>query len=210
LRPAAMAQVPLEELLRRLAASTESNARLPVTLDADAGPPLPARVRVSLYRIAQEAVNNVVKHAAASQVWITLRPVCGDPGASDGAGTDADDSREPTGVELTIRDDGHGFDAGVVGAEHLGLAIMRERAGDIRARLDLITAQGQGTTVRVTWSIMTGGVLTGTRAGDGAIDSDEADLVYQRQLASWRISAEEGGGALDDKIDDAAGGSDYG
>jgi len=181
LRPEAMAQVPLEELLRRLAASTESNARLPVSLEADSGGPLPVPVRVSLYRIAQEAVNNVVKHANASRVWIMLRPL--EPGA--------DGEHAPSVVELVVRDDGLGFDRQSVGDGHLGLAIMQERAQDVHAWLEIETAPGRGTTVRVTW---VAAVATSAMA-----EGDEGEPGAEEEPGSWRISAEEGAGALDDR-----------
>ncbi|HAE60262.1 MAG TPA: histidine kinase, partial [Anaerolineae bacterium] len=77
-------------------------------LSAEGERKLPADVQVGLYRIAQEALNNVVKHAKASQAVVTLR--CGDT------------------VRLTVADNGAGFDSSTVTADHLGLKIMRERA----------------------------------------------------------------------------------
>jgi len=208
LRPATMAQVPLEELLKRLAAATASNARLPVHLDADAGLYLPSRVRVSLYRIAQEAVNNVVKHAQASHVWISLKPRYDGAAGQSQEGQEADDLGRATGVELSIRDDGQGFELAAVSPLHLGLAIMRERAEDIHARLELITAPGQGTTVHVIWEDSYMG-----RAGRGlataGVDGYEAEIEYERERASWRLSSEEGEGVLDDNGADALGGSSY-
>ncbi len=137
LRPATLAQMPLEELLTRLGESTAGSARMPVHVMAERSLNLPARVRVALYRIAQEAINNVVKHSLADQAWIRLRrrSIGGDQG-----------------VELLIRDDGQGFDPSAVEDGHLGLAIMRERASDIGATLTLQSAPGGGTTVRVLWS----------------------------------------------------------
>jgi signal transduction histidine kinase len=55
-------------------------------------------------------------------------------------------------VELSIRDDGRGFDPGSVSAEHLGLGIMRERAEAIGARLAIETRIGHGTTVVAVWT----------------------------------------------------------
>lgn len=207
LRPATMAQVPLEELLKRLAAATASNARLPVNLQVEAGQYLPSRVRVSLYRIAQEAVNNVVKHASASQVWITLQPLVDSSEAQDIDGMD-DAADRPRGVALTIRDDGQGFDLGSISPVHLGLAIMRERADDIHAHLTLTTAPGRGTTVHVEWQdsfvATSGGGLVGS-----AVDGYEAQAAYELERASWRLSAEEGEGALDaDERNALDGGSD--
>lgn len=208
LRPATLAQVPLEELLKRLANSTESNARLTVMLDANAGLPLPAQVRVSLYRIAQEALNNVVKHANANQVWITLRPVfCDAAGESRANQVESIESDEPCGVEMAIRDDGQGFELEAVEGEHLGLAIMRERAEDIHARLTLVTGPGQGTLIGVVWRPRS---ATGLPVEDAATDSYEAYVAYQRERASWRISADEGEGVMYGDDSDDPGGSIYG
>ena len=95
-------------------------------------PELPADVRVALYRIAQEALNNVAKHSGARHASVGLT-------CEDGA------------VRLTIADDGSGFDT-VAPSGQLGLGIMRERADAVGAALDLRSAPGQGTTVTVTWS----------------------------------------------------------
>jgi signal transduction histidine kinase len=56
------------------------------------------------------------------------------------------------GVELVIADDGRGFDPGLVGPDHLGLGIMRERAEAIGARLEVQTGLGNGTRVVAKWS----------------------------------------------------------
>ncbi len=208
LRPATMAQVPLEELLKQLAAATASNARLPVHLDVDAGQYLPSRVRVSLYRIAQEAVNNVVKHAQASHVWISLKPYYDRPTGQSQDNPETDDGGRATGVELSIRDDGQGFDLSAVSPLHLGLAIMRERAEDIHAHLELITARGQGTTVHVIWEdTYIGGA--GRGIATTGVDGYEADIEYERERASWRLSSEEGEGVLDEDGAGALGGSSY-
>jgi signal transduction histidine kinase len=96
-------------------------------------------VHVALYRIAQEALNNVVKHARASTVDLTLRCAVAPTGGE----------RE---VELQIRDDGRGFDLNKVAPDHLGLGIMRERAEAIGARLEVETAAGGGTAVSLYWA----------------------------------------------------------
>ena len=100
----------------------------------------PRAAHVALYRIAQEALNNVVKHARATQVTVGLR--CG---SLDGGQT--------TGqrVEIRIQDDGRGFDPDDVSPEHLGLGIMRERAQAIGAVLTVESRLGEGTVVTVVW-----------------------------------------------------------
>jgi signal transduction histidine kinase len=95
---------------------------------------MPAEVKVAFYRIAQESLNNVAKHANASQVFLRLR--C---------------SHEEQMVELLIDDDGRGFDTMAVPAVHLGLGIMAERAAGIGAQLAVESEPGEGTQVRVVW-----------------------------------------------------------
>ena len=97
-------------------------------------PRLPPDVQVGLYRIAQEALNNVAKHANARRADIMLRFQRHAQGAR---------------VESHIRNDGCGFDAGRVTPEHLGLHIMRERAEAIGADLRVESTIGQGTEVVV-------------------------------------------------------------
>jgi len=103
-------------------------------------------VHVALYRIAQEALNNVVKHAHASRAQITLRR---EPSRSpgDGEGSFGDGMK----VELTISDDGRGFDLDSIPPDHLGLGIIRERAGAIGATLCIESEPGTGTRVKVIW-----------------------------------------------------------
>jgi len=93
----------------------------------------------TLFRIVQEALNNVVKHARARRIEITLRAV-------DGL------------ISLTVRDDGQGFTSEPIGlADGLrsptsggfGLRIMRERAEALRGRIDVISAPGKGTIINV-------------------------------------------------------------
>jgi signal transduction histidine kinase len=135
LRPGALLETPLSHLLRQLAEATASRAKLAIAVRADGEPKLPPEVQVALYRIAQEALNNTVKHAGATQATLSLE-------AGSGGG-----------VRLHIVDDGRGFDAaaGAVPAGHLGLGIMRERAQAIGARLELTSQPGGGTRVAVHW-----------------------------------------------------------
>jgi signal transduction histidine kinase len=104
---------------------------------------LPTEIRVVAYRIVQEAMVNVRKHAAASQVVVTVRERNG-------------------GVEIEVTDDGRGFDPDRVDKRpgHLGLAGMRERAALVGADLVVESASGGGTLVRL-W------VSKPTRAGNG-------------------------------------------
>ena len=131
LRPNALTEVPLATLLRQLTEAMVGRSRIAVQLSAEGERRLPPDVQVGLYRIAQEALNNVVKHARATQAVVTLR--LGDT------------------VRLTVADDGAGFDPNAVAADHLGLRIMRERAEAIGARLSVYSEPGEGTQVSVVW-----------------------------------------------------------
>lgn len=133
LRPAALAEANLPDLLKQLGEAVTGRARIPVTVEADeACPALPAEVRVALYRIAQEALNNVAKHSGATKAAVSLVP--------DGAG-----------VRLLIEDDGLGFDPEARTGQ-LGLGIMLERADAVGALLQVRSAPSQGTAVSATWS----------------------------------------------------------
>lgn len=134
LRPNALVEAPLATLLRQLTEAMVSRARIAIQLSAEGERKLPPDVQIGLYRIAQEALNNVVKHAKATQAVVTLRQ---------------DDA-----VRLTVADDGAGFDVRTVTADHLGLRIMRERAEAIGAHLRIYSEPGEGTQVSVLWDMM--------------------------------------------------------
>ena len=93
---------------------------------------LPADVQIALYRLAQESLANVLKHARASSASVCLH-------------VDAD------GLTLLIEDDGRGFDPSAPRPGHLGLAVMTERAAAIGASLEVDSRPGEGTRVRIVW-----------------------------------------------------------
>ena len=132
LRPATLTEVGMGELLRQLGDALAARSRLPIELNLDCRRELPPDVRVALYRIAQESLNNTIKHAGARRVVIDLS--CTDEEA-----------------RLTIADDGRGFDVSEAGYNTLGLRIMRERAEGIGAALEVDSAAGAGTQVTVVW-----------------------------------------------------------
>jgi signal transduction histidine kinase len=132
LRPAAVTQARLEDLVRQLIEAIVGRSRLPVQYHVDGQRPLPDDVKIAIYRIAQESLNNIVKYAKAHQVTVDLR-------------------QQPMGVRLTVGDDGVGFDLAAVGAGHFGQKIMRERAESIGARLSVHSEPGDGTVVTVIW-----------------------------------------------------------
>lgn len=131
LRPNALVEVPLPTLLRQLVDALVGRARINIQLSAEGERKLPADVQVGLYRLAQEALNNIIKHAKASEAAVTLR--MGEM------------------VRMTIADNGKGFDPSTVTADHLGLKIMRERAESIGANLSIYSEPGEGTQITIVW-----------------------------------------------------------
>jgi signal transduction histidine kinase len=131
LRPNALVEAPLPALLRQLGEALAGRARIQIEFSAEGERRLPGDVQVGLYRIAQEALNNVVKHAGASQAVVTLR--LGET------------------VRLSVADNGAGFDPAGVTSDHLGLKIMRERAEAIGAKLSISSEPGEGTQISVVW-----------------------------------------------------------
>jgi len=154
LRPTALVETSLVDLLHQLAEAAAGRMGVPVTVRAELTCVLPPDVHVTLYRIAQEALNNVVKHARAHHVELTLRctPVSAGPGvASTAKGSPAQREAGGQRVELSIRDDGRGFDVGEAPPDHLGLGIMHERAQAIGAQITVESERGVGTCVTVVW-----------------------------------------------------------
>jgi signal transduction histidine kinase len=145
-RPTAVVETALEDLLRQLGEVVTGREGVPVTVEVEGCCELPPNLHVALYRIAQEALNNVVKHAKASQVAVSLRCTPLDPSPSLRAGEGAG-----VKVELVISDDGQGFDPEDIPPEHLGLGIMRERAEAAGAQLGIVSQTGRGTQVNVVW-----------------------------------------------------------
>lgn len=88
-------------------------------------------LKTAIFRISQEAMNNIAKHSKATVIDLGLRNSYG-------------------GIELTIRDNGQGFDLDTV-RRGLGLSTMRERAELSRGSFDLESAIGKGTVIRVSW-----------------------------------------------------------
>jgi len=130
LRPGSLEREGLANALRTHVAAVEGRLGLPIVLDvADVGR-LPLPTEDALYRIAQEALHNIVKHARAGTVRIEL-------------------AREGAEVVLRVSDDGVGFDPREVPDDHLGLAGMRSRAERVGGHLDVHSAPGGGTEIQV-------------------------------------------------------------
>jgi len=130
LRPDSLEKEGLVAALTRQAAALRARHGLEVQAEFCDEPTLPFEVKEALYRIAQEALNNTVKHAQAAKVGIRLDDCEGQ-------------------ITLEVRDDGVGFDPGVEHPGHLGLHSMRERAARLGAALEIQSGPGRGTLVRV-------------------------------------------------------------
>jgi two-component system nitrate/nitrite sensor histidine kinase NarX len=135
LRPAALTDTLLPDLLQHLTTALSGRIRVPVDLQVAGSVRLPDDVHIALYRVAQEALQNVAKHAKAQHVWVMLQ-------LEAGAAT------------LTVRDDGRGFDQAVVPADHFGLAIMHERMAAVGGNVVVKSIPGQGTTLTIHWPAM--------------------------------------------------------
>lgn len=133
LRPEAMTNKPLNELLQSLADAFTSRTKVPVDLSVTGVSLLPPHVQITFYRITQEALNNIFKHAQARSVRIALKG-------------------DATTVTLWVADDGRGFDLQKVPLDRMGLSIIRERAEAIGAEFQIRSLQGVGTTLTVTWN----------------------------------------------------------
>jgi len=132
LRPAALADAELGYLLRQLSESITGRTRIPVTVTVDGICNPPAEVKIALYRIAQEALNNVGKHSGATQSRIYM--VC-----------------TADSITLNVSDNGKGFETDSVKPESLGMGIMRERAKKIGANVTIESKRGEGSNVTVLW-----------------------------------------------------------
>jgi signal transduction histidine kinase len=146
LRPTSIAETPLSELLRQLAESVTGREGVPVGLQINCQCDLPDDLHVALYRIAQESLNNIVKHARATEV--SLRLDCSKCEA------EGDTSLVARKISLSVEDNGRGFDFDKHVEESMGLGIMRERAESVGAVLKINSQPGGGTQTEVVWEDM--------------------------------------------------------
>jgi len=129
LRPSALDDFGLVPAIERLAGTLAEQSELVVDLEARLGEQrLPAEAETALYRIVQEALTNVVKHASARRVSITL-------------------VRKQGFAVVVVEDDGLGFDPRTTRTGSLGFVGMRERVELVGGRLTVESAPGAGTTI---------------------------------------------------------------
>ncbi len=132
LRPLALTDSNLSDLLHQLANAFTGRTNIPVNVSVSGEDILASEVQVAVYRICQEALNNIAKHANPSSVKIKLHYTVGM-------------------VELRIRDNGRGFDPNLNIPGHYGLSMMHERAHAVNAHLEITSEIGKGTEVLFRW-----------------------------------------------------------
>jgi signal transduction histidine kinase len=132
LRPAALEEQGLAVALTRHTAAFESREGIAVDLWIEGEQRLPSSIEEAAFRVAQEALNNVAKHARATRVTVHLTMTLME-------------------LDLVVEDDGCGFDpsAQLMGRRTLGLTSMRERAALLGGDCTIGSAPTQGTTVRL-------------------------------------------------------------
>jgi signal transduction histidine kinase len=132
LRPSTLTDAELGDLLHMLGNALAGRTNIPISMTVLGEGKLPADVQVALYRLCQEGLSNIAKHAGANRVDIQLHYEAG-------------------AVELRIQDDGRGFDPEQTHPGHYGLSMMRERAAAIGATLSIASQPGRGTQIVIRW-----------------------------------------------------------
>ncbi|KPV43428.1 sensor histidine kinase [Alicyclobacillus ferrooxydans] len=132
LRPIAVDEVGLIKAVEQLVEKYAREYELPVSLEVkhDIGRALSPAKQVALYRLIQEILNNIKKHAAATQITITFEQV------------------GQSGV-VSISDNGKGFDPSNIPAGHYGIVGIRERAAYMNGSLDIVSHIGRGSVFSV-------------------------------------------------------------
>jgi signal transduction histidine kinase len=128
LRPESLESEGLVAAIGKHVAATQARYGIEVGSDMCDEPDAPLDVKEAVYRIAQEALHNVVKHARATHVDVRL-------------------SCTPSEIAIEIADNGAGFHPDGAFPGHLGLRSMRERAARAGGALDIASAPGSGTTI---------------------------------------------------------------
>src|SRR5690606_26684045 len=139
--------------------------RMALQLEVEGTFELDPEIKLALYRITQEALNNIAKHAQATKASIQL-------------------AHNGQGIALAIRDNGIGFNLDEVQATSLGLDIMRERSEEIGAELQVSSQPGMGTCVQL--FLEDGRILSGQRHGwsSGMRTAGKADPLRTTGAAS--------------------------
>lgn len=132
LRPAALTEIGIKQLFEQYLQPVQERRMFELHLSIEDIAPVPPDAQIALYRIAQEAMNNIVKHSQASKVEIRVREDAGR-------------------LIIGIQDDGRGFDIENTPPTSMGLAIIRERSEAIGAVVQIQSTPEQGTEIKVIW-----------------------------------------------------------
>ncbi len=131
LRPSAILDTEISILLQHLANAARSHTDAQIELSIHSERVLlPNDVKIGFYRITQEALNNIIKHARAQTVQIMTED-------------------HEHYFSLTIQDDGIGFDVDNVPSDHMGLRIIRERALNLDLQIEITSVPNTGTRIYV-------------------------------------------------------------
>jgi signal transduction histidine kinase len=133
LRPSSFKNENLPVLIEELVKSIGIKSRIPISVEVVKKYGYPYNVELSFYRIAQEALNNVVKHSLATKADLILKSL-------------------PDKISLEVVDDGIGFNSKDSFTKNLGLVIMNERAKLIEASFDIESSPGKGTKISVVYN----------------------------------------------------------
>lgn len=135
LRPPVLDALGLQVAMKTYCAEFTRRTQLPVTFEVDEDiPELPDIYNVTLYRVLQEALTNIIKHAEASHVW-------------------ADLTMEDRTITLTVQDNGHGFEEGKTQSNGIGLTGLRERMTLAGGTFNISSSPARGTIVVAQFSM---------------------------------------------------------
>jgi signal transduction histidine kinase/ligand-binding sensor domain-containing protein len=134
LRHTSFDEMPLCDLIHQLGDSFIAKLDIPLHVEIEGNQVLPPAVQIVVFRIAQEALNNIRKHGNANHVEIRL-------------------SYDENLLNLCVCDDGCGFDCDEVKPGHMGLKIMRERAQSIGAAIQIKSKINEGTEIFLSWNM---------------------------------------------------------
>jgi signal transduction histidine kinase len=132
LRPSELTDAKLGDLIRQVADVIAARTGLVFSITVDSQDALPPDTQVILYRVLQEALNNVILHASATRVEIYFNSRAGH-------------------VEMTVQDNGRGFDPTQITLGHLGLSIMSDRIQSIGGTIETTSQKGGGTLIKIVW-----------------------------------------------------------
>ena len=133
LRPSTLTDSNLGDLLLLLGNALSARIDIPVIVNVQKEVVLSNEIQIAFYRVCQEALSNIAKHAEASQVEINL-------------------THDEMATELCIRDNGKGFDPEQIDPGHYGLKMMSERIEAVGVQLSITSQPVQGTEVTVRWT----------------------------------------------------------